>query len=75
MMTRGVIAMFMPLMLMSFTGTLATVLGLLDRKEYGPLTLPFGLLCLAAAAVICRLMFKRTPHGWRKRTRSMIEAA
>jgi len=66
--TRGMIAMCIPLMLMFFTGFMATFLGFFDREENGPMILPFGLLCLVAAAVTFWLMACRTPHVWRRST-------
>ncbi len=66
MMTPGVLALALADVPVLMVGIMATVLGLFDRSEYGPMTVPSGLLCLTAGAAILLLMFKRTPRGWRK---------
>lgn len=64
MLTKGLLAMFLLAYMLLFAGFLATAEGLIDRPSYNALAL--GILSLAAAAWTLRLIYKKTPRGWRK---------
>ncbi len=62
--TPGLLAMFLPELLLLFAGFLETGEGLADKHNVKALII--GIVCIVAAAFNLWFILKKTPRGWRK---------